>query len=140
MPSIYENHMYYVNVLLEDGEEVLQPKFGKPMNKTDGYIKTQIPHKDAGSIFQDKNGTFGLFIDMGSKIVEGIDWNDLGLCDSRCWYEWMDSKIESKSKSKELTKESAKSMIKNMNSNLEKIEVVKQDILNTIQYLDQFCR
>lgn len=139
MTSVYETHMYYVNILLEEGEEVLQPKFGKPMDKIDGYIKTQTPNKDAGSIFQDEDGTFGLFIDMGTKIIKGLEWQELGLCDSRCWYEWMSSETyRPKSKSKFLSKESAESLIKHMNSNLEKIEDVKRDILNTIQYLDQF--
>lgn len=106
MFSVYETHMYYVNILLEEGEEVLQPEFGKPMNKIHGYIKTQIPHKDAGSIFQDENGTFGLFIVMGAKIIKGLEWQELGLCDSRCRYEWMSPETyQSKSKSKELTKD-----------------------------------
>jgi len=89
MASIYETHMNIVNSMIDDGEEVLQPQFGEPMNRIDGYIKNQIPSKDAGSIFVDHNGTFGLFIDMGSKIVTGIEKENLGLCDSRCWYEWM---------------------------------------------------
>ena len=138
MPSVMETHLKWVEKLKEQGQVVLQPEHSKPFGSIDGYIKTQVPHKDAGSIFQDKNGTFGLFMDMGCKIVEGIAWDDLGLCDSRCWYEWMDSKIESKSKSKFLSKESAESLIKHMNSNLEKIEYIKQDIKDTIQYLDQF--
>ena len=49
-----------------------------------------------------------------------------------------DNKIESKSKSKFLSKESAESLIKGMHLNLEKIEYIKQDIKNTIHYLDQF--
>lgn len=139
MTSVYETHMYYVNILLEEGEEVLQPEFGKSMDKINGYIKTQIPNKDAGSIFQDEDGTFGLFIDMGTKIIKGLEWQELGLCDSRCWYEWMSPETyQPKSKLKELTKESVESLIKHMYSNLAKVEVIKQDILNTIQYLNQF--
>ncbi len=87
--TIADTHLGYVRSLRERGEEVLQPRFGKPMGYIDGYIKTQIPHKDAGSIFQDKEGTFGLFGDMGALRITGIKWEDLGLCDTRCWYEWM---------------------------------------------------
>lgn len=90
MKSIHEVHIGWVEKLKERGETVLQPKHGKPMGHIDGYIKTQHPHTDAGCIFQDKHGTFGLFGDMGALHITGIKWEDLGLCDSRCWYEWMD--------------------------------------------------
>ena len=86
--------MIWVAQLKERGESVLQPKHSEPYNKIDGYIKTQNPLKDAGAIFQDNNGTFGLFGDFGATHIEGIAWEDLGLCDSRCWYEWMDTKEE----------------------------------------------
>jgi len=89
MGSIMETHLEYVKRLEARGEIVLQPKVGKPMGSIEGYIKTQIPHKDAGAIFKDKDGTFGLFGDMGALHVTGIMWCDLGLCDSKCWYEWM---------------------------------------------------
>lgn len=90
MGSIRETHLELVQALIDRGEAILQPKYGKPMGSIEGYIKTQIPHKDAGAIFEDKDGTFGLFNDMGALHVTGIIWRDLGLCDSRCWYEWMD--------------------------------------------------
>jgi hypothetical protein len=89
--SIMETHLDFVQKLKDRGEIVLQPKVEKPMDHIDGYIKTQIPHKDAGHIFKDKYGTFGLFGDMGYLHVTGIKWEDLGLCNSRCWYEWMDT-------------------------------------------------
>lgn len=89
MGSIRETHLEYVQALRDRGEEVLQPKVGKPMCSVEGYIKTQIPHKDVGCIFEDKNGKFGLFNDFGALHVTGIEWCDLGLCDARCWYEWM---------------------------------------------------
>lgn len=89
MGTILGNHLKYVQALRDRGECVLQPKVGKPMGRVEGYIKTQIPHKDAGSIFEDKNGKFGLFGDMGALRIGEICWEDLGLCDSRCWYEWM---------------------------------------------------
>lgn len=90
MGSIMETHLDYVEELKARGEIVLQPRVGKPMCSIEGYIKTQIPYRDAGSIFEDKNGKFGLHNDMGMLYVTGIEWCDLGLCDSRCWYEWMD--------------------------------------------------
>ena len=87
--SVHEIHMEWVEKLKERGETILQPKYGKPMNRIDGYIKTENPFKNAGAIFQDKDGTFGLFCDMGALHITGIKWEDLGLCDARCWYEWM---------------------------------------------------
>lgn len=89
MGSIMETHLGYVQALRDRGEIVLHPKCDKSTGIIEGYIKTQIPHKDAGAIFKDKNGKFGLFGDMGALHVTGICWEDLGLCDSRCWYEWM---------------------------------------------------
>ena len=89
MGSILDTHLKYVQALRDRGEIVLKPKYREPMRRIEGYIKTQIPHKDVGAIFQDKDGKFGLFGDMGTLHVTGIEWCDLGLCDSRCWYEWM---------------------------------------------------
>jgi len=89
MTSIMDTHLRCVEMLKARGETVLQPVVGEPMNSIQGYIKTQIPHKDAGSIFQDKDRMYGLFGDMGALHITGIKWEDLGLCDSRCWYEWM---------------------------------------------------
>ena len=93
MVSIKETHLNYVKALRDRGEEVLQPKSGKSTCHVEGYIKTQIPHKAVGSIFQDNNGKFGLFGDFGALHVTGIEWCDLGLCDSMCWYEWMSSEL-----------------------------------------------
>ena len=89
MGSIHETHLKYVQALRDRGEMLLRPKVGEPIGSVEGYIKTQIPHKDAGAIFEDKNGKFGLFNDFGALHVTGICWEDLGLCDARCWYEWM---------------------------------------------------
>ena len=94
-----ENHLKYVQTLRNRGEEVLQPKVGKPTGSIEGYIKTQIPHKDVGAIFLDKNGKFGLFGDMGALHITGICWEDLGLCDAMCWYEWMDPESYQEEKS-----------------------------------------
>lgn len=90
MTSIYKTHLGWVKKLMECGETILQPKYCEPMGSIKGYIKTQYPHTDTGCIFQDKNGMFGLFGDFGSLHTTGIEWGDLGLCDARCWYEWMD--------------------------------------------------
>lgn len=89
MTSVRDTHLKWVRRLKHRGEKVLQPKYGTPINNIDGYIKTQTPLKHAGAIFQDKDGKFGLFIDLGTLIVTGIEWAELGLCDARCWYEWM---------------------------------------------------
>lgn len=88
--SVHEIHEGWVQKLKDRGETVLQPKRSKPSGHIRGYIKTEIPHVIAGAIFKDKDGTFGLFGDMGATHIVGIEWEDLGLCDARCWYEWMD--------------------------------------------------
>jgi hypothetical protein len=90
MTSIYKTHLGWVKKLMERGETILPPKYCEPMGIIKGYIKTQYPHTDTGCIFQDKNGMFGLFGDFRSSHTTGIEWGDLGLCDARCWYEWMD--------------------------------------------------
>ena len=92
MTSIYEAHLKWVEKLKERGETVLQPKYKKPMNTINGYIKTENPTKSVGRIFKDKNGRFGLFGDFGAIHITGIEWEDLGLCDARCWYEWTNPK------------------------------------------------
>lgn len=81
MGSIRETHLNYVKALRD---------------RVKGYIKTQIPHKAAGSIFQDKDGKFGLFGDFGALHITGIEW-----CDSMCWYEWMISEPQEEKKSDE---------------------------------------
>ena len=90
MPLIYENHIKWVTMLKDRGESILQPKYGKPNGNIRGYIKSQIPHKDVGAIFQDKNEAFGLFGDFGALHIRGIAWANLGLCDGKCYYEWLD--------------------------------------------------
>lgn len=93
MTSVRETHLKWVEKLFERGETVLQPKYREPSGRIDGYIKTQKPLKDAGAIFKHKDGTFGLFGDFGALHITGIEWEDLGLCDTRCWYEWMDPEL-----------------------------------------------
>lgn len=91
--TIHDNHMHWVKQLEKRGEVILMPN-GKPFGSVRGYDKTEIPRENAGAIFQDKNGTFGLFGDMGAMRITGIRWQDLGLCDAACWYEWMNEKKE----------------------------------------------
>jgi len=88
--TIDSNHTHWVKQLKAQGVNVLMP-IGEQMNRIKGYIKTENPHQNAGCIFQDDDGTFGLFGDMGATNITGIKWEDLGLCDARCWYEWMDT-------------------------------------------------
>lgn len=88
--SLWEIHQDWVKELLARGEEVLQPKTGEPYGNIWGYAKTQIPHKDAGTIFKnEKDGTFEILCDMCQYGIVGLKIEDIGLCDSRCWYEWM---------------------------------------------------
>jgi len=85
--------MKFVRMLEERGETVLQPTHREPSGHVYGYVKTQHPHKDAGAIFQDRDGMFGLFGDFGALYIVGIAWEDIGLCDSQCWYEWMNPAV-----------------------------------------------
>ncbi len=87
--SLWEIHQEWVAELLRRGEKVLQPK-GEPHESVWGYIKTQIPHRDAGSIYKNEDGTFEILCDMCQYGVAGLKLEDIGLCDSKCWYEWMD--------------------------------------------------
>jgi len=88
--SLWEIHQEWVNELLKRGEKILQPK-GNPHGNVWGYVKTQIPHKDAGTIYKNENmGTFEILCDMCQYGVTGLKLEDIGLCDAKCWYEWMD--------------------------------------------------
>ena len=129
MGAMHENHLKYVQALRDRGETVLQPKFGNPTSDVNGYIKTQIPHKDAGTIFEDKNGKFGLFNDFGASYVIGICWEDLGLCDARCWYEWMSPETYRESAVEDKLSDIRKSL------DPEKFPVSLWDLVNTMSEL-----
>lgn len=127
MKSIHETHMRWVEKLKERGETVLQPEYGEPMCSIDGYIKTQQPPTDAGSIFEDKNGTFGLFGDMGAMHITGIAWEDLGLCDARCWYEWMNPKTyRPKPEEKDTFEQTLEMFIKNLSDRVDDVTGVDE--------------
>lgn len=89
--SLWEIHQEWVKELLERGEKVLQPRTGGPHGSIWGYVKTQIPHKDAGTIYKNEDGTFEILCDMCQYGVTGLKLEDIGLCDAKCWYEWMDT-------------------------------------------------
>jgi len=93
--TIDSNHQHWVKQLEEQGTFILMPK-GDPSGTIYGYIMTDKPPKRAGAIFQDKDGTFGLFGDMGALHITGLKWEDLGLCDAKCRYEWMNEKRKEK--------------------------------------------
>jgi len=88
--SLWEIHQGWVGELLKRGEKVLQPEGGNPHGSIWGYVKTQIPHKDAGTIFKREDGTFEILCDMCQYGVTGLKLKEIGLCDAKCWYEWMD--------------------------------------------------
>lgn len=89
--SLWEIHQYWVEELLKRGEKVLQPKGGNPHGSIWGYVKTQIPHKDAGTIYKNEDGTFEILCDMCQYGVTGLKLEEIGLCDAKCWYDWMDT-------------------------------------------------
>ncbi len=130
--SVYEIHMEWVDKLKERSETVLQPK-GKPSGRIYGYIKSQNPHKDAGAIFKCKDGKFGLFGDMGALYITDIDWEDLGLCDSKCWYEWIDENRENK-KDKDKETEKDKDKEKNIKTAIAALDksIEENDKMRTI--------
>lgn len=89
--SMWQIHQEWVNELLARGEKVLQPKRGSPHGNIWGYVKTQLPHRDAGTIYKnEKDGTFEILCDMCQYGVVGLTLEDIGLCDAKCWYEWME--------------------------------------------------
>lgn len=89
--SLREIHDEWVEELLKRGEKVLQPKKGGPHGRIWGYVKTQVPHKDAGTIYKnEKDGTFEILCDMCQYGVSKLKLEEIGLCDAKCWYEWMD--------------------------------------------------
>ncbi len=98
--SLWQIHQEWVEELLRRGENVLQPKRGGPHGSIWGYVKTQIPHKDAGTIYKNEDdSTFEILCDMCQYGVTGLKLEEIGLCDAKCWYEWMD---ENKCKTEKL--------------------------------------
>lgn len=87
--TVLENNEQWTNILRAKGEQVRQPAYTRPSGKIDGYIKAEHPPKNIGAIFKDTDNKFGLFIDMGLKIITNLDITEIGLCDSNCSYEWM---------------------------------------------------
>lgn len=85
--SLYEIHMEFVERLKQRGEKVLQPMRGKPFGTILGYVKG-MEHPVAGFISRDEDGTFGLHSEFFAHSYGNIKWKDLGICDSKCWYEW----------------------------------------------------
>lgn len=89
--SMWEIHNAWVKELIARGETVLQPKTWSNHGTIWGYVKTQIPHKDAGTIYKnEEDGTFEILCDMCQYGVTGLKLEDIGLCDAKCWYEWID--------------------------------------------------
>lgn len=87
--SLWTIHEEWVKELLQRGEKVLQPKTGNPHGSIWGYVKIQVPHKDAGIIHKnEEDGTFEILCDMCQYEVNGLRIEDIGLCDAKCWYEW----------------------------------------------------
>jgi len=122
--SIHEIHMEFVEKLKARGEKVLQSK-KDPMDKISGYDKTENPPKNAGAIYQDSKGTFGLFGDFGATHIEGIKWEDLGLCDARCWYEWIDDRRETKS----IDNDKVKEIISKVDEIIKELDNLKTDFV-----------
>ena len=88
--SIREIHLGFVDLLKARGEKVVQPR-GKPMGSIDGYDKT-IGLISAGTIFEEKDGTFSVLQDMCQHGYTNVKWENIGLCDARCWYEALEDK------------------------------------------------
>jgi len=88
--SIREIHLGFVDLLKARGEQVVQPR-GEPIGSIDGYDKT-VGLISAGSIFKEKDGTSSLLQDMLTGAYTGVRWENLGLCDARCWYEAIEDK------------------------------------------------
>lgn len=123
--SVHDNHLEWVMKLKQRGEQVLQPKFDKPMGNIDGYVKSENPPKNAGAIFQDKEGKFGIFGDFGAIHITGIEWSDIGLCDARCWYEWADNRRENP----KLTEETLKKLLLTVDEAIKEVDSLRADLI-----------
>lgn len=92
--SLWDIHQKYVSILLYRGEEVLQPKDRSPVGMIWGYAKTQEPHKDAGFIYKREDDTFEILCDICQYSISDLKLEDIGLCDAKCWYEWVEEDRE----------------------------------------------
>ena len=89
--SLYDIHNDFVTELFKRGESILMPTKDKPMGGTPlGYIKN-VCNPPAGYIYRNKDGRYELHYDHLQASYTHIDWEDIGLCDARCWYEWRDA-------------------------------------------------
>lgn len=88
--SVAEVGDYWVGVLLARGEKVVMPTTHEPFGGIEGYVKN-VKYPWAGCILDNADGSFDLFNDFVSyERVKSLD--DIGLCDSYCWYEWLEKK------------------------------------------------
>jgi hypothetical protein len=107
--SIHEIHLHFVELLKARGEQVVQPR-GEPTGSIKGYDKT-IGLISAGTIAVYKQGgytseldhievgsTFDLLQDMLTHIYTGVKGENLGLCDTKCWYEAIEDKRQERAK------------------------------------------
>ena len=89
--TLYDIHKEFVIELLKRGESILMSTKGEPMGGTPlGYAKN-VDNPPAGYIYRNRNGKYELHYDHLQASYTGIDWQDIGLCDARCWHEWREA-------------------------------------------------
>ena len=72
------------------------PLKGKPMGGTPlGYVKN-VDNPPAGYIYRNKDDKYELHYDHLQASYTGIEWEYIGLCDARCWYEWRDEEANTR--------------------------------------------
>lgn len=92
--SLYDIHMEFVAELLKRGETILMPKKGEPIGGTPlGYVKSG-DNPPAGYIYKNRNGKYELHYNLFQSSYTDIYWEDIGLCDARCWNEWTEAKAK----------------------------------------------
>ncbi len=93
--SIHEIHLGFVEQLKARGENVVQPR-GEPMGHIKGYDKTiglisagtiAVSREFYGGDFALEVSSFDLIQDHFTHAYTGVKWEDIGLCDAKCWYE-----------------------------------------------------
>ena len=92
--SLYDIHNQFVEELLKRGEQVLLPTKCKPIGGTPlGYVKN-IDNPPAGYIYKNTNGKYELHFDHLQASYTNIEWENIGLCDARCWYKWREEEAK----------------------------------------------
>ena len=105
--SVADIGNYYIELLRERGEEVVMPQYTKPFGIIDACAKNEtIPHAGIPLPWKKKfvevkdidpkDVEFELYGNMGYYSAGPYKWEELGLSNSACWYEWEEERKTAK--------------------------------------------